>query len=281
VVPYYVEALKQDGSEGERKSDGLYYVLHHNDSSNGTAGLSVTSEDRYPITGFTVNTNLSSKNGASYGSAKFYYTRNSYNIIFINNGKTLDTKTLKYEANLAAAAYTPAVPSDMPEGTTFDGWYTNELLEGDKYVFEGKMPAQNITLYAKWKEPTRDAEIYFDIILETGSTTITVPYGEKTLKIAVVSGLGNAEALLNRVKAGEHFDFIEIMACPGGCVNGGGQPYGGRTGIDERSRGLYEADRLQSIRRSQENPAVETLYRDIIGDRAHELLHVDYTKNRK
>jgi NADH-quinone oxidoreductase subunit G len=93
--------------------------------------------------------------------------------------------------------------------------------------------------------------------------------------------LDNAEALLNTCKAGEHFDFIEIMACPGGCVNGGGQPYGGRTGIDERSRGLYEADRLQSIRRSQENPAVETLYRDIIGDRAHELLHVDYTKNRK
>ncbi|MBR6554273.1 MAG: [Clostridia bacterium] len=114
-----------------------------------------------------------------------------------------------------------------------------------------------------------------------GIKEFTVPYGEKTLKIAVVSGLGNAEILLNRVKAGEHFDFIEIMACPGGCVNGGGQPYGGRTGIDERSRGLYEADRLQSIRRSQENPAVETLYRDIIGDRAHELLHVDYTKSHK
>ena len=103
-----------------------------------------------------------------------------------------------------------------------------------------------------------------------------------TLNVAVASGTANAKALLNKVKAGElDVQFIEIMACPGGCVNGGGQPYGGRTGIDERSRGLYEADRLQSIRRSQENPAVETLYRDIIGDRAHELLHVDYTKNRK
>ncbi|MBO5734991.1 MAG: iron hydrogenase small subunit [Clostridia bacterium] len=114
-----------------------------------------------------------------------------------------------------------------------------------------------------------------------GIKEFTVPYGEKNLKIAVVSGLGNAETVLNRVKAGEHFDFIEVMACPGGCVNGGGQPYAGRTGIDERSRGLYEADRLQSIRRSQENPAVESLYRDIIGDRAHELLHVHYTKNHK
>ena len=114
-----------------------------------------------------------------------------------------------------------------------------------------------------------------------GIKEFTVPYGEKNLKIAVVSGLGNAETVLNRVKAGEHFDFIEVMTCPGGCVNGGGQPYAGRTGIDERSRGLYEADRLQSIRRSQENPAVESLYRDIIGDRAHELLHVHYTKNHK
>ena len=109
----------------------------------------------------------------------------------------------------------------------------------------------------------------------------TVPYGEKELKIAVVSGLGNAESLLERVQGGEHFDFIEVMACPGGCINGGGQPFSGDDKQSARTKGLYEADRLQSIRRSQENPAVESLYRDIIGDRAHELLHVHYTKNHK
>jgi NADH-quinone oxidoreductase subunit G len=109
----------------------------------------------------------------------------------------------------------------------------------------------------------------------------TVPYGEKELKIAVVSGLGNAERVLERVQNGEHFDFIEVMACPGGCINGGGQPYAGKDGCKDRSRGLYEADRLKSIRRSEENPAMASIYQDIIKGKAHELLHVDYSKGRK
>jgi NADH-quinone oxidoreductase subunit G len=103
-----------------------------------------------------------------------------------------------------------------------------------------------------------------------------LPYGDRELHIAVVSGLGNAERVLLRASAGEHFDFIEIMACPGGCVNGGGQPYSGH-GKEARSKGLYEADRMQSIRRSQDNPIVNSVYKKIIMDRAHELLHVHYT----
>ena len=103
-----------------------------------------------------------------------------------------------------------------------------------------------------------------------------LPYGDRQLHIAVVSGLGNAERVLLRASAGEHFDFIEVMACPGGCVNGGGQPYSGHA-KEARSQGLYEADRMQSIRRSQDNPIVNSVYKKIIGDRAHELLHVHYT----
>ncbi len=114
-----------------------------------------------------------------------------------------------------------------------------------------------------------------------GLKEFTLPYGEKELKIAVVSGLGNADALLERIKAGEHFDFIEVMACPGGCVNGGGQPYAGRTGARERATGLYETDLLYSIRRSEENPVLNTVYQDIIKGKAHELLHVDYAKEKK
>lgn len=114
-----------------------------------------------------------------------------------------------------------------------------------------------------------------------GIKEFTVPYGERELKIAVVSGLGNADDLLERIKAGEHFDFIEVMACPGGCVNGGGQPYAGRTGTYARTKGLYEADLLHSIRRSEENPLMTTIYRDVIKGRAHELLHVEYTKGDK
>ncbi|MBO5971301.1 MAG: iron hydrogenase small subunit [Clostridia bacterium] len=103
-----------------------------------------------------------------------------------------------------------------------------------------------------------------------------LPYGDRQLHIAVVSGLGNAERVLLRASAGEHFDFIEIMACPGGCINGGGQPYAGKA-KEARSKGLYEADRMQSIRCSQENPIVNSVYKKIIKDRAHELLHVHYT----
>ncbi len=102
-------------------------------------------------------------------------------------------------------------------------------------------------------------------------------YGESKLHIAVVSGLGNAESVLERVSAGEHFDFIEVMACPGGCINGGGQPYAGDAKA-ARSKGLYDTDRMLSIRRAEENPIVNSVYKKIIKDRAHELLHVHYTK---
>lgn len=114
---------------------------------------------------------------------------------------------------------------------------------------------------------------------DDGIKEFYLPYGDKQLHIAVVSGLGNAEAVLLRVSAGEHFDLIEIMACPGGCVNGGGQPFTDPMKQSERSKGLYNADRLLSIRRSEENPLITTIYSDIIKGKVHELLHVDYVKN--
>lgn len=112
-----------------------------------------------------------------------------------------------------------------------------------------------------------------------GVKEFDLPYGENLLHIAVVSGLNNAETVLAHVAGGEHFDFIEVMACPGGCICGGGQPFAMVDEKDERGRGLYEADRLQSIRRSEENPILSSLYGDIIKGKVHELLHVDYLKN--
>ncbi|MBO7341772.1 MAG: iron hydrogenase small subunit, partial [Clostridia bacterium] len=113
-----------------------------------------------------------------------------------------------------------------------------------------------------------------------GVKELYLNYGERKLHIAVVSGLGNAESVLERVREGEHFDFIEIMACPGGCINGGGQPYAGDA-KSARSKGLYDSDRMLSIRRAEENPVVSSVYKKIIKDRAHELLHVDYVKGKK
>jgi NADH-quinone oxidoreductase subunit G len=108
-----------------------------------------------------------------------------------------------------------------------------------------------------------------------------IPFGDKQLRIAVVSGLRNTSNLLDKVKAGEHYDLIEIMACPDGCINGGGQPFSTAEEREMRSKGLYAADKLSSIRRSEENPLMMSLYNGVLRGRVHELLHVDYTKNKK
>jgi NADH-quinone oxidoreductase subunit G len=108
-----------------------------------------------------------------------------------------------------------------------------------------------------------------------------IPFGDKQLRIAVVSGLRNTSNLLDKVKAGEHYDLIEIMACPDGCINGGGQTFSTAEEREMRSKGLYAADKLSSIRRSEENPLMMSLYNGVLRGRVHELLHVDYTKNKK
>ena len=123
-----------------------------------------------------------------------------------------------------------------------------------------------------------DGIVYQSIRGLDGVKEVRIPYGEKTLHIGVVSGLGNAEKLIQRIKEGEHFDFIEVMACPGGCINGAGQPFVHSAEKKARSHGLYNADRMCSIRSSEENPLIETLYNGLLKGREHELLHVEYRK---
>ncbi|MBQ9940022.1 MAG: iron hydrogenase small subunit [Clostridia bacterium] len=112
-----------------------------------------------------------------------------------------------------------------------------------------------------------------------GIKEFDLPFGETTLHIGVVSGLKNAETLIQRVKAGEKFDLIEVMACPRGCINGAGQPFCDVDIKEKRSKGLYAADKVSSIRRSEENPILDTIYKDIVKGRNHELLHVHYGKH--
>ncbi len=114
-----------------------------------------------------------------------------------------------------------------------------------------------------------------------GIKEFKLQYGERTLHIVVVSGLNNAESVIQRVKNGEKIDFIEVMACPGGCINGGGQPFAMGAEKYARSAGLYKSDRLLSIRRAEENPIIKTLYSDIIKGKVHQLLHVDYKKSEE
>ncbi len=109
-----------------------------------------------------------------------------------------------------------------------------------------------------------------------GLKEATIAYGERELKIAIVSGLKNADDLLQRIKAGKHYDFVEVMACPGGCISGAGQPFTSLKGRENRGKGLYSADKLCSIKRSEENPLMMTLYKGLLKGKIHELLHVDY-----
>lgn len=158
---YYVEVLP--GETGESGPGNLNYKLHHSDTSPGT-GYHVTDEDKYPITGFTFKTFSAEWNWGEYNydQAKFYYTRNSYDLVFISGGKTVMTKPVKYQASIAD--YANYKPDNAPAGMEdydFDGWYASKECTGEAYDFTGKtMPAQNITLYAKWVAPTYTVTVY-------------------------------------------------------------------------------------------------------------------------
>ena len=105
-----------------------------------------------------------------------------------------------------------------------------------------------------------------------------IPYAGRELRIAVVSGLKNTSDLIERIKAGEHFDFVEVMACPGGCVSGAGQPFVDAETKKQRGAGLYAADKMSNIKRSEENPLMMELYNGVLKNRVHELLHTNYIK---
>ena len=177
---YYVESLT-----------GGKYELHHSDTTPGT-GYSVTDEDRYSITGFTFKTYTAEQGGnwfdgyyEKYDGARFYYTRNSYNIVFINGGAEDKTLSKKYQQDISDANYTPTAPAGK-EGYEFAGWFDNELCEGTAYNFTGKtMPANNITLYAKWVEPVHTVtfmvgETTYETIPDVAHKgTITLPAAPK------------------------------------------------------------------------------------------------------
>lgn len=175
---YYVEVLP--GEKGTTTIDGITYKKDHHDTIPGE-GYTVSKEDQYPITGFTFNKKVSTSIGNDYDGAKFYYTRNSYEITFINGGKTEKTESRKYQQNISDVTYTPPTrPDGVPTNFTFADWYDNELCEGDPFVFTGKtMPATGITLYAKWQAPQVSATVYLSASADSELKTFSVPYGKK------------------------------------------------------------------------------------------------------
>ncbi len=116
----------------------------------------------------------------------------------------------------------------------------------------------------------------------------TVQIGDMEVKIGIAHGLGNARRLLEDIKSGKcHYHAIEIMACPGGCIGGGGQPYhhGDTEILKKRQRAIYSEDRSKVIRKSHENQEVLKLYEEFLekpySEKAHELLHTYYVPREK
>lgn len=161
TATYYVETL--NGREtGAIPVNGRWFTVHHTDTTRGTASYTVGNEDRYPITGFNLIPSMGTQVGDYYKDAKFYYERASFGIIYINNGVEDKKTAYKYEADISGAgnAYKPTIPPAGKEDYVFAGWYADPTGQ-TKYDFTGKkMPANSITVYAKWVPPTYTVTLY-------------------------------------------------------------------------------------------------------------------------
>jgi NADP-reducing hydrogenase subunit HndD len=139
------------------------------------------------------------------------------------------------------------------------------------------------------KEPIPDVNLEY-VRGNNGVKSATVKAGEVELKIAIVSGLKNAIPVLEDIKAGKaDFQFIEVMTCPGGCINGGGQPkvllpVDKKVAVDSRTSNTYNHDENLKYRKSHENPQIKKIYKEFLGeplgDKSHHLLHTKYTARR-
>ena len=127
---------------------------------------------------------------------------------------------------------------------------------------------------------------------QKGIKRASVKIGDKEVKIVVASGLGNAQTIMEEIKSGKaDYQFVEIMACPGGCIMGGGQPIKSakiRETVDvgaKRAAAMYSIDEKSVIRKSHENPIIKKIYKEYIGEPgghiAHELLHTHYSEMEK
>lgn len=182
--------------------------------------------------------------------------------------------------------------TDLPD-EDFDNPF--ERATGAGVIFGatgGVMEAALRTVYEVVEKKTLD-KVEFEAVRGTeGIKEATVTLGGKDVRVAIAHGLGNARKLLNSIRSGEkNYEFIEIMACPGGCVTGGGQPIcSSKTYMDidvkqARAKALYSEDERLAIRKSHENPDIKKLYDEFLekpgSHVAHELLHTHYTARSK
>jgi iron only hydrogenase large subunit-like protein len=145
--------------------------------------------------------------------------------------------------------------------------------------------------YAVYKVTGKKKKIVEDVRYSEGVKEVTVHLGKKEVRLAIVHGLANAQKVMEGIISGEKkYDFVEVMACPGGCVNGGGQSfvdynvYSATDVVKKRGEALYKKDGDMKFKDSSENKGVEKVYKELFKndhDLIHELLHyvqIDYNK---
>ena len=169
----------------------------------------------------------------------------------------------------------PEEPFDRPLGTGTGaavifgatGGVMEAALRSASYLLTGRNPEPDAFRAVRGMQGWREAEFTL-----TGTT----------VRVAVANGLGNARQLMEALRSGSvKYDFVEVMACPGGCAGGGGQPiHDGKELAQPRAAVLYGLDQGNALRFSHENPAVLACYRDYfsqpLSERAHHLLHTDH-----
>ncbi|MDR0827649.1 MAG: [FeFe] hydrogenase, group A [Desulfovibrio sp.] len=149
----------------------------------------------------------------------------------------------------------------------------------------GVLEAALRTAYEWITGKTLDKVDFMDLRGMSGIKEATIDVAGTPVSVAVASGLGNARQLLEAIRAGEkQYHVIEVMACPGGCIDGGGQPYhkGHVDVLLKRMEALYTEDKTKVLRKSHENPFIKKLYAEFLGEPhselAHKLLHTSYVK---
>ena len=152
-------------------------------------------------------------------------------------------------------------------------------------VTGGVMEAALRTAYAVVEGHNSEPDAFREVRGEKGRREADFRIGDKVLHTCTVSGLGNAQELMQDIINGRvSYDFVEVMACPGGCVGGGGQPiHDGCELAAERGQKLYGLDGERKLRFSHENPEVQRAYEEFLGAplsaKAHELLHSEHVND--
>lgn len=192
---------------------------------------------------------------------------------FIRNG-VKDVDYVLTTSELCDMINESGIRFDEVEGEYSDTPFS--LYSGGGVIFgvTGGVTESVIRTIAEDKSPKALKELQFiGIRGMEGVKVCEVELNGLSLRIGVVNGLANAEKLIQIIERGEqHFDFVEVMACKGGCIGGAGQPFGLSEIKNERAKGLYKADKVAQIKTSSENPRLKIIYRDVLKGNDH-LLH--------